>query len=370
MDIYTVNLSLLLALCAALFLFQRRQKPPGPTPITTSDTGSITTSPNDTKTGSKPPKLTSTPKPKNSNRKSTTPFLLAYTLATSSDWLQGARTFNSPLLTNPNPRPPLPSPSPLQTASAEQPPRQTATLPPPTHHNHNQNQNQNQNQNHKTNETNTTRLTDLSPLYRDTHNVPPPLIPLLFMTGFLASAVSGAFLGRWADVYGRRRACLGFCVVYFFGGVFTSGVGFDVLEGVGLSFGGTKLGFGGLTMEMRMVGLVLGRVLGGVGTGLLFVAFESWVVGFLKGEDGDGDGGDGGGEELGRVFGVMSGLNSVAAVVCGVGSEWYVESGLSDALHFAPPFRCLWSRLAPQTGALPLGRSSLDTPWDHMADCS
>lgn len=78
---------------------------------------------------------------------------------------------------------------------------------------------------------------------------------------------------------------------------------------------------------MGLGSLVLGRVLGGVGTGLLFVGFESWVVGYLRGGDGDGDGDGDGGEELGRVFGVMSGLNSVAAVVCGVGSEWYVEPG-------------------------------------------
>jgi hypothetical protein len=156
---------------------------------------------------------------------------------------------------------------------------------------------------------------------------------------------------------------LGFCVVYFLGGVFTSGVGFDVLERLGFGGGGGG-GLGGGKMGMEMGGLVLGRVLGGVGTGLLFVAFESWVVGFLKGGDGGGDG-DGGGEELGRVFGVMGGLNSVAAVVCGVGSEWYVESGLGYALHFMAPFRCLRSRLAPQTGAwTPRGR------WDHIADCS
>lgn len=257
MDIYTLNLTLLLTLCLALFLFQRKHKPlPPPDPITTPTTTATTTTtshdntttprtkpnpPTETKTN---PPTAPTPTPKDQNKKkkkSTTPFLLAYTLATASDWLQGAH---------------------------------------------------------------------LSPLYRDTHKVPPTLVPLLFMTGFLASAVSGYFVGRWADLCGRRRACLGFCAVYFGACLLTAGV-IPGLEGGGLGLGS----------------LVLGRVLGGVGTGLLFVGFESWVVGYLRGGDGDGDGDGDGGEELGRVFGVMSGLNSVAAVVCGVGSEWYVEPG-------------------------------------------
>ncbi len=63
---------------------------------------------------------------------------------------------------------------------------------------------------------------------------------------------------------------------------------------------------------MGIGGLVAGRVLGGVGTGLLFVGFESWVVGEV------------GSEGMGGVFGVMSGLNSVAAIGSGVGSEWVV----------------------------------------------
>jgi hypothetical protein len=63
--------------------------------------------------------------------------------------------------------------------------------------------------------------------------------------------------------------------------------------------------------------LFVGRVLGGVGTSLLFSVFESWMVADVKGR--------GGGEgELGRLFGVMSMVNSVVAIVSGVGSEWLV----------------------------------------------
>ncbi|KAG7286188.1 hypothetical protein NEMBOFW57_008494 [Staphylotrichum longicolle] len=135
------------------------------------------------------------------------------------------------------------------------------------------------------------------------HHLPPSLIPRLFTAGFLASALSSAPLGRWADRHGRKRACLAFCAVYALSCLLTTGA---VVPGLGVA------------------GLVAGRVLGGVGTGVLFVGFESWVVGEFsrvkkmerrRGEDGKG-GGEGGevGEEMGRVFGVMSGLNSAAAI--------------------------------------------------------
>lgn len=236
MDIYTFNLSILLSLCLALFLSQHNRKPgraPAATPTpTTKDTKPI-------------PSPQQRQAEASRQRKPTAAFLLAYTLAMTSDWLQGPF---------------------------------------------------------------------LHPLYRDEHRLPPHLIPLLFVAGFVAAAVSGAFTGRWADVYGRRRACLGFCGVYGASCVLTAGV---LGSGTGV--------------------LAVGRVLGGVGTGLLFVGFESWVVGafskFQAAEKADGvgkgPGGKTGEEELGRVFGMMSGLNSVAAIVCGVGSEWYV----SDLLY-------------------------------------
>ncbi|KAK4111278.1 DUF791-domain-containing protein, partial [Canariomyces notabilis] len=138
-------------------------------------------------------------------------------------------------------------------------------------------------------------------LYRDEHHVKPAVIPLLFATGFVASAVSGAFIGSWADRYGRKRACMGFCAVYALSCFFTT-----TTTSIAPWFGGVGL-----------AGLVLGRVLGGVGTGLLFCAFDSWFVGDLR-VQGLGDGEE---EEMGRVFGMMSSLNSLVAIVCGVASE-------------------------------------------------
>ena len=58
-------------------------------------------------------------------------------------------------------------------------------------------------------------------------------------------------------------------------------------------------------------------MLGGLGTSLLFSVFESWMVADFRAR---------GGEEgrLSRMFGLMSTLNSVVAIVSGVGSEWLV----------------------------------------------
>ncbi|KAK4150328.1 hypothetical protein C8A00DRAFT_18122 [Chaetomidium leptoderma] len=209
MEIYTLNLLLLLTLSLALFFSTQHNRNP---PITTTTT--------------------------KNNKKNLTPFLLAYTLAMASDWLQGPFLY---------------------------------------------------------------------PLYQHTHHLPASLIPSLFTTGFVSSALSSGLVGRWADRYGRKRACLAFCGVYALSCVLTTGV-----------VGG---GGGGDSETLLMGGLVLGRVLGGVGTGLLFVGFESWVVGFLSTHSGEEE--EGG---LGRVLGVMSGLNSVVAVVCGVGSEAVVRA--------------------------------------------
>ncbi|KAL1837012.1 hypothetical protein VTJ49DRAFT_4397 [Mycothermus thermophilus] len=233
MDFYSLNLAGLLALCLVLFLSQRSStggKPqPGAKPKTErkQKQRAASSSSSSSPTGGRKEEEIDTQK-----QGKLTAFLLAYTLAAASDWLQGAH---------------------------------------------------------------------LAALYADEHRLSPRAVSLLFAAGFGTGALSAARIGRWADARGRKRACLAFCGVYAASCALTATGG---LSALGLERG--KMGW-----------LVLGRMLGGVGTSLLFVAFESWVVGFLgtKGEQG---------EELRRVLGVMSGLNSVVAVICGVVSEWLV----------------------------------------------
>lgn len=74
----------------------------------------------------------------------------------------------------------------------------------------------------------------------------------LFLTGFLSSAVFGTFLGIYVDSYGRRLGCIIFCVLE---------IAINLLEHI-----------------PNMPVLLIGRVLGGMSTSLLFTAFESWMV--------------------------------------------------------------------------------------------
>ncbi|EQC36279.1 hypothetical protein SDRG_06384 [Saprolegnia diclina VS20] len=74
----------------------------------------------------------------------------------------------------------------------------------------------------------------------------------LFMLGFLSSAVASSFVGRYVDLYGRKRACLVYVAL--------------------------ELVINALEHVPHFGLLALGRVLGGLSTALLFSAFESWMV--------------------------------------------------------------------------------------------
>eukprot|EP01038_Epipyxis_sp_PR26KG_P004946 gene4946-6919_t len=74
----------------------------------------------------------------------------------------------------------------------------------------------------------------------------------LFLTGFLSSAVFGTVLGIYVDTWGRRFGCIVFCVLE---------IVINLIEHI-----------------PSMPPLILGRILGGLSTSLLFTAFESWMV--------------------------------------------------------------------------------------------
>ncbi|KAI8929375.1 hypothetical protein BC831DRAFT_444187 [Entophlyctis helioformis] len=77
-------------------------------------------------------------------------------------------------------------------------------------------------------------------------------IALLFVMGFLSSAVFGTFVGSIADRFGRKLGSVLFCILYAVSCL-------------------TKL-----SSDFNM--LLLGRLLGGISTSLLFSVFESWMV--------------------------------------------------------------------------------------------
>jgi MFS family permease len=77
-------------------------------------------------------------------------------------------------------------------------------------------------------------------------------ISALFLTGFLSGAVFAPFLGSAVDKFGRKRSCIIYCVLE---------IVINVLEHYD-----------------DFTTLMIGRVLGGISTNLLFSAFESWMT--------------------------------------------------------------------------------------------
>ena len=77
-------------------------------------------------------------------------------------------------------------------------------------------------------------------------------ISALFLTGFLSGALFAPFLGSAVDKFGRKRSCIVYCVLEII---------INILEHFD-----------------DFPTLILGRILGGVSTNLLFSAFESWMT--------------------------------------------------------------------------------------------
>ncbi|TRY79466.1 hypothetical protein TCAL_08927 [Tigriopus californicus] len=77
-------------------------------------------------------------------------------------------------------------------------------------------------------------------------------IALLFLTGFASSSTFGTFSGPMADKYGRKKMAMMFCIIYSFCCVIKLVNNFWIL--------------------------LMGRIMGGVSTSLLFSVFESWYV--------------------------------------------------------------------------------------------
>ncbi|EOY23921.1 Major facilitator superfamily protein [Theobroma cacao] len=74
----------------------------------------------------------------------------------------------------------------------------------------------------------------------------------LFIAGFGSSMFFGTIVGSLADKKGRKRACVTYCITYILSCITKHSPQYKVL--------------------------MLGRVLGGIATSLLFSAFESWLV--------------------------------------------------------------------------------------------
>lgn len=77
-------------------------------------------------------------------------------------------------------------------------------------------------------------------------------VSALFLTGFLSGALFAPFLGSFVDKLGRKNSCIVYCVL--------------------------EIIINTLEHSHDMTILLIGRVLGGISTNLLFSAFESWMA--------------------------------------------------------------------------------------------
>merc|ERR1711871_1858336 len=107
----------------------------------------------------------------------------------------------------------------------------------------------------------------------------------LFIMGFGASMVLGTCVGPLADKHGRKRSCIAFGIIYSLSCITKHSPDYWVL--------------------------MVGRLLGGVATSLLFSVFESWMIAahFKNGFNGD---------QLGDTFTKAYFGNSIVAIGAGV----------------------------------------------------
>ncbi|VDM64269.1 unnamed protein product [Angiostrongylus costaricensis] len=117
-------------------------------------------------------------------------------------------------------------------------------------------------------------------------------IELLFIAGFGSSLLFGTFVGSFADKFGRRNNCLLYGILY------------------GLSC---------ITKHSTSIKvLMIGRLLGGIATSILYSAFESWVV-YEHNERGYSE------AQLGTLFSHAALGNSVLAIFSGVAAQKVAE---------------------------------------------
>ncbi|KAF6837467.1 major facilitator superfamily domain containing protein 5 [Colletotrichum plurivorum] len=124
-------------------------------------------------------------------------------------------------------------------------------------------------------------------IYKYEKNIPEKIVAGLYAAGFVSGAISASFAGELADRYGRRLACLMYCVTY----ILTC-----------------------LTMlSDDLYILFLGRFCGGISTTLLYSVFEAWLIteyhqrGLSRTN-----------LKLGAIFGHMTTISSVVAILSGI----------------------------------------------------
>lgn len=132
----------------------------------------------------------------------------------------------------------------------------------------------------------------------------------LFVVGYGSGMVLGSIVGGLADVHGRKRLCLCYCIAYAISVACTHCKDYYIL--------------------------LLGRCGGGVGTSLLFSVFESWLIGAHadRGLVGKHEGDDGE-KWLAKSFAMGTYGSSLIAIGSGILANFIVaRSGKMRPLHY------------------------------------
>ncbi|XP_060563650.1 molybdate-anion transporter-like isoform X2 [Ruditapes philippinarum] len=125
-------------------------------------------------------------------------------------------------------------------------------------------------------------------------------IEVLFVAGFGSSMIVGTVVGSFADKYGRRNNCILYGILY---------------------------GAACITKHFNNFWiLMLGRLLGGTATSILYSAFESWLV-YEHNKRGYDS------ELLGNVFSHAILGNSLVAITAGIVAQYF-----ADMFGFVAPF--------------------------------
>ncbi|KAH0266975.1 major facilitator superfamily domain-containing protein, partial [Aureobasidium melanogenum] len=147
-------------------------------------------------------------------------------------------------------------------------------------------------------------------LYKYHKHLPETTVAALYASGFVAGALSASFVGQLADKYGRRNACLLYCIIYSIG-CFTM-------------------------LSDDLLILFAGRACGGISTTLLYSVFETWMIAEYHDQALDAYG-----LSLGSMFGKMTTLSSVVAIASGVVGDLLVKSLDSKTSPFMASVVCL-----------------------------
>lgn len=147
-------------------------------------------------------------------------------------------------------------------------------------------------------------------LYKYEKKLPETTVAALYAAGFIGSAISASFVGHAADRYGRRAACLLYCVAY---------------------------SLCCLTMlSNNLPILFIGRLSGGLSTTLLYSVFETWMI--AEYHDQALDAYD---LSLSDMFGKMTTLSSIVAIVSGVFGDYLVQHTGAKTSPFLASVACL-----------------------------